>query len=80
VAVRVGIVNTFTVQIDVELRPEVVDGIRRAIQRAVLIELAGIDVAPEYSVALRPPKKFDAGPIPDGTTDGIWIRDDEFTP
>jgi hypothetical protein len=46
----------YRVAIEIDLQPEVLDRIGRAIQRAVLIELADIDVANDYSVALRGPR------------------------
>ena len=45
----------FKVTIDVKLPQDALDRIERAIQKAVLVELADTDVADGYSVALRVP-------------------------
>lgn len=60
----------FKVVVDVELGPDVHDRLARAIQKAVLIELADVDVAGGYSV------DFHGGAdreIVGGRTDGIQI-------
>lgn len=70
----------FRVGIDLDLDERAVARIEKAIQKAVLIELASTDVADGYSVALRAPQlaEDDPGFIPDLQTDGIWIRDEKF--
>lgn len=50
----------FKVRIDVELPEDVFDRIERAIQKAVLSELAETDVADGYSVVMRVPSKADS--------------------
>ncbi|MDX6706620.1 MAG: hypothetical protein QOI48_2466 [Solirubrobacteraceae bacterium] len=45
----------FKVTIDVKLPQDALDRIERAIQKAVLIELADTDVADGYSVLMRVP-------------------------
>jgi hypothetical protein len=45
----------FKVRLDVELPSEALDRIERAIQKAVLTELAETDVANGYSVLMRAP-------------------------
>lgn len=67
-----GFRKEFKVRIDVQLPTEAFDRIERAIQRAVLAELADVDVASGYSVALRDPNAGDDEPREDAT-DGIWI-------
>ena len=47
--------KVFKVRIDVELPSEVLERIERAIQKAVLTELADTDVASGYSVVMRAP-------------------------
>jgi hypothetical protein len=77
----------FRVRIDVELPEEACHRIERAIQKAVLSELAETDVADGYSVVMRAPAGDDAGAAEaadmegdlfggSGSTDGIWIRDE----
>lgn len=74
----------FKVAIDVKLPQDALDRIERAIQKAVLIELADTDVADGYSVVMRVPadqadKQSAAARI--APLDGIVIRpqsSDEF--
>lgn len=73
----------FKVRIDVKLPPEVQKRIERAIQKAVLTELAEVDVASGYSVNLHGPDARtgadDDAFGPPGkriATDGIWIKDE----
>jgi hypothetical protein len=49
----------FKVTIDVKLPQDALDRIERAIQKAVLIELADTDVADGYSVLMRVPADGD---------------------
>ena len=59
----------FTAVIEgIELPPEVVDEVTRAVQKAVLTELANIDL--QGSVRLRIPSPEEA--IDGGGTQGIW--------
>ncbi|HEX8581444.1 MAG TPA: hypothetical protein VF640_03910 [Acidimicrobiales bacterium] len=87
-----GSAKEFKVRIDVPLPDELHARIERAVQRAVLIELAGADVANGYSVAFRAPKEREAADAPgglgdsgrfdpstfpgNGSTAGIWIREE----
>lgn len=87
-----GSAREFKVRIDVPLPDEVHSRIERAIQRAVLMELADTDVANGYSVTLRVPSERPAADVSggggdpgrldpsifggDGSTDGIWIREE----
>jgi hypothetical protein len=75
----------FKVKIDVELPEDGRHRIERAIQRAVLSELAETDLADGYSVILRPgaagskfDEPFERGeePFDPGRTAGIWIREE----
>jgi hypothetical protein len=74
----------FKVTIDVKLPQDALDRIERAIQKAVLIELADTDVADGYSVATRAPAdpgdRQIAGAQLRPPLDGIVIRppSDEF--
>jgi len=81
----------FKVRIDVELPPEAHERIERAIQRAVLHELAETDVADGFSVQMRLPAEGsggeeaadqgldgpDLGSFGGPVLDGIWIRDEQ---
>jgi hypothetical protein len=51
----------FKVRIDVDLPGEVLDRIERAVQKAVLTELADADIAGGYSVVMRVPANGDGG-------------------
>lgn len=62
----------FKVTIDVKLPQDALDRIERAIQKAVLIELADTDVADGYSVRMRGP--IEAALAAAVATEGIWIR------
>jgi hypothetical protein len=64
----------FKVTIDVRLPEDALDRIERAIQKAVLIELADTDVADGYSVRMRVPGPIEAGLAAAVATEGIWIR------
>lgn len=69
----------FKVRIDIELPENAHERIERAIQKAVLTELADIDVADGYSVAMRVRGDKDRpiaaseeeGGIPDPLTEGL---------
>jgi hypothetical protein len=74
----------FKVTIDVKLPQDALDRIERAIQKAVLIQLADTDVADGYSVDMRVPadagdRQIAGAQIP--PLDGIVIRpqSDEFS-
>jgi hypothetical protein len=82
----------FKVRVDVQLPEEALARIDRAIQKAVLHELAETDVADGYSVIMRAPASGEFTPadrprgeeFPDpfaglGSTDGIWIREERST-
>jgi len=82
-------VKEFKVRIDVDLPPEAHERIERAVQRAVLHELAETDVADGFSVAMRFPAESDAATqasdrlggspsdlIGGPILEGIWIRDE----
>jgi hypothetical protein len=56
-----GASKTFRVRIDVALPSEVLDRIERAVQKAVLTELADTDVASGYSVVMRVPANGGGG-------------------
>lgn len=60
----------FKVVVDVELGPEVHERLAKAIQKAVLMELADVDVAGGYSVVFQ---GDDLREIVGGRTDGIAI-------
>lgn len=68
--------KVFKVRLDVALPSEVLDRIERAIQRAVLTELAETDVADGYSVVMRVPANVEptaegaSGPIPADRPEG----------
>jgi hypothetical protein len=70
----------FKVTIDVKLPQDALERIQRAIQKAVLIELADTDVADGYSVLMRVPADRDdrqvAAAQPQPPLDGIVIRPD----
>lgn len=68
----------FKVTIDVKLPQDALDRIERAIQKAVLIELADTDVADGYSVLMRVPanpgdRQIAGAQLPP-PLDGIVIR------
>ncbi|HEV7807167.1 MAG TPA: hypothetical protein VGO80_15200 [Solirubrobacteraceae bacterium] len=68
----------FKVTIDVKLPQDALDRIERAIQKAVLVELADTDVADGYSVIMRVPadkgdRQIAAAQLPP-PLDGIVIR------
>ena len=67
--------NEFTALIEgIELPPELVDGITRAVQKAVLTELASTDL--QGTLNLRIPSEDNR--IGDGgTTHGMWLRSEE---
>lgn len=72
----------FKVTIDVKLPQDALDRIERAIQKAVLIELADTDVADGYSVLMRVPadpgdQQIAGAQLPP-PLDGIVIRQQEF--
>jgi len=50
--------------------PETKERMVRAIQKAVLLEVASLDIAPKFSVRLEFPEGFGEIGRP---TDGIWI-------
>jgi hypothetical protein len=56
-----GASKMFRVRIDVALPSEVLDRIERAVQKAVLTELADTDIASGYSVVMRVPANGDSG-------------------
>ena len=65
----------FKVVIDVELPEDAYQRIERAIQRAVITQLADTDVASDYSVSFRGVEPGAAERIgPGGQTDGIYVR------
>jgi hypothetical protein len=70
------------VTIDVKLPEDALDRIERAIQKAVLIELADTDVADGYSVLMRVPADSGDGQIAAAELPpllrGIVIRQQEF--
>jgi hypothetical protein len=53
-----------------ELPREVMDQIARAIQKAVLAEIASLDIAPRFGAELSRPR----GLLGPGPTDGIWLN------
>jgi hypothetical protein len=53
----------FTVRVDLDLPAEVVTRIERAIQSAVLMQLAAIDVAGGYSVVMHAPAEDPQPPV-----------------
>lgn len=62
----------FSVVIDgIMLQPEIAERINRAIQKAVLHEMANIDTRGDLNVRL-------AAAGNGGSTDGIWVRFQEF--
>jgi hypothetical protein len=63
----------FTVHIGIPLSDDVVTGIQRAIQRAVLTELADADISRGYAVALAAPDGEDDVPEKEVPL-GIWIE------
>jgi hypothetical protein len=66
--------NEFTAVIEgIELPPEAVDGLTRAVQKAVLTELANTDL--QGSLKLRIPSEEDR--ISGDTTNGIWVVPEE---
>jgi hypothetical protein len=63
----------FSVDLDgLELPPEAIERIARAVQKAVLLEVASLDLAPEFTVELAPPRELSGGP-----TKGILIKQPE---
>ena len=64
----------FKVVIEVDLPAETYQRIERAIQKAVITQLADTDVASDYSVALRAVEPGARAIGPGGSTDGIYIR------
>lgn len=82
--------KVFAVRIDVELPQEVLDRVERAVQKAVLTELADTDIADGYSVLMRAPvgregeaaealvgERTERDPLAGlgGATSGIWVRE-----
>jgi hypothetical protein len=66
---------TFSVTLEgAELAPEVVERIHRALHRAVLAEMAEIDVAPRRAVRFIGIDRFPGG----GTTQGIVAQIEEI--
>ncbi len=72
---RGGKPKEFKVVIDVELPQDAYQRIERAIQKAVITQLAETDVASDYSVSFRGVEPGAQELIgPGGHTDGIYVR------
>jgi hypothetical protein len=69
--------HDFTVHVGITLPEEAVTRIERAIQQAVLREIADTDLARGYAVALRAPRGEDDAPDLEPPPLGIWIEPTE---
>jgi hypothetical protein len=65
-------ISSFGVQLTgLGLPPEAVASVSHAVQRAVLAELADLDIAPTYTVRLQPSDEENL--VQGHPTNGIWI-------
>lgn len=69
--------NQFVVDLSVLTMPDAaLDRIDQAVQKAVLLELASVDLAPEVTVRMsRPRDSGFPGHLQPGPTRGIWVEE-----